>query len=127
MASAEWAARLILAAVFAIAGVAKALDPAGSVEAIRGFGVPARPAAAFGRALPWLELTIAGLLLAPATASSAAIAALALLAAFAAAIAIALARGARPACRCFGQLSAAPVGPRTLVRNLALAALAAFG
>ena len=35
-----------------------------------------------------------------------------------------LARGSTPSCRCFGQLSAAPIGTETLVRNFILLALA---
>ena len=33
---------------------------------------------------------------------------------------------ASPECRCFGQLHSAPVGPKTLARNAALAAVAAL-
>ena len=45
---------------------------------------------------------------------------------FIGAIGINLARGRRPDCHCFGQLHASPVGWKTIVRNSALAALAAF-
>jgi hypothetical protein len=52
--------------------------------------------------------------------------ALGLLAVFTAATLIALYRGARPACRCFGR-SEAPLGIRHVVRNCALAAVAGAG
>src|SRR5439155_25163345 len=48
----------------------------------------------------------------------------ALLALFIAAISINLARGRRPDCHCFGQLSSSPVSAQTLVRNAVLLALA---
>jgi thiol-disulfide isomerase/thioredoxin len=48
-----------------------------------------------------------------------------LLFAFTAAISLALARGARPACRCFGRVSARPVGWPTLARNALLMLVAA--
>jgi len=50
----------------------------------------------------------------------------AMLVLFIAVIAISLARGRRPACHCFGQLHSAPIGPRTLGRNVALLAAAVY-
>jgi hypothetical protein len=55
-----------------------------------------------------------------------ALGALALLLVFVAAIGVSLARGRKPDCRCFGQLHSSPAGLHTLVRNTALAAVAAF-
>lgn len=49
-----------------------------------------------------------------------------LLAVFAAGIALSLRQGVRAPCRCFG-VSAAPLGPRHVVRNLTLTALAVTG
>lgn len=41
-------ARVVLAAVFAVAGLAKLADRAGSRRAVTGFGLPARPAGPVG-------------------------------------------------------------------------------
>ena len=120
------AARLILFAVFAVAGVAKLLDREGSREAARGFGVPESLAGASGSGLPVAELTAAVLLLFPSTAQAGAILALVLLGAFIVAIAAAMARGEAPDCHCFGALHSEPAGAKTLVRNVILAAIAAF-
>jgi uncharacterized membrane protein YphA (DoxX/SURF4 family) len=46
------ASRLLLAAVFVVAGLAKLADRAGSRQAMRDFGVPVRLAAPFGLLLP---------------------------------------------------------------------------
>jgi thiol-disulfide isomerase/thioredoxin len=48
-----------------------------------------------------------------------------LLSTFTVAIAVNLARGRTPDCRCFGQVRARPIGPGTLVRNLILVGIAA--
>jgi hypothetical protein len=120
------AARLILAAVFAVAGAAKLADLAGSRAAVAGFGVPERLAGPVGTALPFAELAAAALLLPEATARSGAIAALGLLLAFSLGISTSIARGEAPDCHCLGQLHAEPVGRRTLARNFALAVLAGF-
>lgn len=117
-------ARLLLAAIFLLAAIAKLRDREGSSDALREFGLPAalaRPAAVL---LPLAELAVAVLLLPAATARVAAGAALGLLCVFTTAIAIQLVRGRKPDCRCFGQLRASPIGPRTLARNAAFAALA---
>jgi methylamine dehydrogenase accessory protein MauD len=120
------AARLILFAVFAVAGVAKLLDREGSREAARGFGVPESLSGAVGLGLPVAELATAVLLLFPSTAHAGAIAALVLLGAFIVAIAAAMARGEAPDCHCFGAIHSEPAGAKTLVRNVVLAALAVF-
>jgi len=119
-------ARLVLAAVFLVAGTAKLADRAGSRQAMLDFGVPSGLAAPLGTLVPVAELITALALLPVGTARWGALGALVLLVLFTAAIALALARGTAPACRCFGQLSAAPVGPGTLVRNGILLAAAAF-
>jgi peroxiredoxin/uncharacterized membrane protein YphA (DoxX/SURF4 family) len=119
-------ARLFLAGVFLVAGIAKLADLRGSQQAMRDFGVPPRLAAPLGTILPLAEIGVALALLARATAWWAALAALALLLAFVAAIGANMARGKQPDCHCFGQLHSAPAGPLTLLRNGALAAVAAF-
>jgi peroxiredoxin/uncharacterized membrane protein YphA (DoxX/SURF4 family) len=118
-------ARLILAAVFIVAGVAKLLDRPGSRQAMLGFGVPASLAGPAAIALPIVELVIGILLIPVTTAWWAALAALALLLVFIGAIAYNLSQGRTPECHCFGQLHSAPAGPLTLARNGVLALLAA--
>jgi peroxiredoxin/uncharacterized membrane protein YphA (DoxX/SURF4 family) len=125
MASIVLGARVLLAAVFAIAGVGKLLDLSGSRRAVAGFGVPARAASVTGLLLPLAELGTAVALVFPSSARWGAVAALALLVGFGAGIANALARGRAPDCHCFGQLHSAPAGRGTLVRNGVLAAIAA--
>jgi thiol-disulfide isomerase/thioredoxin len=120
------AARLVLAAVFCAAGAAKLSGRAGTRATATAFGVPAALAGAVALALPAAELLVAAALIPASSAALAGWAALALLAVFAAAVAVSLARGRRPDCPCFGQLTAAPIGWRTLARNAVLAAVAAF-
>lgn len=119
-------ARLVLALVFAVAGVAKLMDLAGSRRAVADFGVPAALAGPLGILLPLAELVIAAALLPTTTAWWGAVGALVLLLLFAAAIGANLARGRKPDCHCFGQLHSAPAGWSTLARNAVLAAPAAL-
>jgi peroxiredoxin len=120
------AARLILAAVFAVSGISKLFDLSGSQAAMRSFGVPERFTRAGGIALPIAELVIAGLLVPAATARWGALLALILLAVFIAGISYSLFRGRKFDCHCFGQLTTSEIGPPTLIRNAVLAVLAAF-
>src|SRR5215211_273305 len=119
-------ARLLLALVFLVAGVAKLADRTGSRQGLIDFGVPARLASPLGILLPLAELAVAAALIPTSTAWWGAIGALALLLLFVAGISINLARGRKPECRCFGQLHSAPAGWKTLSRNGALAAVAGF-
>jgi peroxiredoxin len=105
--------------------VAKLLDRAGSGLALAGFGIPSRLTAPLTVGLPVAELALAAALVVRASAWWGGLGALCMLLGFTAVIARSLARGERPDCRCFGQLHAAPVGWPTLLRNAALAALAA--
>ncbi len=122
----QLASTTAVTAVLATAGIAKLLDPAGSREAARAFGVSDRLAGLVARGLPLVEIAIAVLLLPTATRWYAALAALGLLLAFCGGIARVMARGEAPNCHCFGQLHSAPAGWRTLARTGALAALAGF-
>jgi peroxiredoxin/uncharacterized membrane protein YphA (DoxX/SURF4 family) len=119
------AARLALAVVFGLAGVAKLADLEGSRRALEGFGAPARLARVGGSALPVLELLVAIGLIVPAAAWWAAIAAAGMLALFIVAICVSIARGVEPDCHCFGQVHSEPAGWRTLVRNVLLLAITA--
>jgi thiol-disulfide isomerase/thioredoxin len=118
-------ARVVVAAVFALAAVTKLADLAGSRAAVAAFGVPDRLARPLGTVLPLAELAVALALVPAASARLGAAAACVLLAAFALAIARSMARGEAPECHCFGQVHSEPAGPRTLARNVALAGVAA--
>ena len=118
-------ARLILAAVFAVAGIAKLRDRAGTRRAVVAFGVPESLAAPFALLLPLAELAVAVLLLPASTQVAGALGALILLGVFSGTIAVNLARGKSPDCHCFGQLHSAPATWRTVGRNGLLAALGA--
>ena len=118
--------RALLVGVFAAAGLAKLADLEGSRAAVAGFGVPERFARIAGTLLPFAELTVAVLLLFGGTARAGAIGALVLLGLFCLGIANAMRHGESPDCHCFGQLHSEPAGPRTLIRNGALAGLAAI-
>lgn len=113
---------LILVAMFGIAGVAKWRDQAGTAQATRAFGVPFALVAPIARLLPLVELGLAIGLLVPATRLAAAIGATGLLVGFTLLVGLALSRGRRFACHCFGQSDSAPIGGHTIARNLALAA-----
>lgn len=129
MAIAVLVVRLFLAAMFALAGAAKLADRRGSRDAAADFGVPAAYAGIAALALPLAELAVAAALLPAGSAVWALAGAVALLTTFTAAIAFNVARGRAPDCHCFGQLHSEPAGPRTLIRNGLLLALAggAFG
>jgi thiol-disulfide isomerase/thioredoxin len=120
------AARLVLAAVFATAGVSKLFDLKGSRQALRDFGLPAVLAGPFGIVLPLVEIAIAVALISAGTAWYGAVGALALLVLFLAGIGYNVARGRSPDCHCFGQLHSEPAGWSTLARNGVLALIAAF-
>jgi len=120
------AARILLAAVFVVAAVAKVADLEGARGAARDFGVPSRLAGVLAPGLALAELATAALLVPASTAVGGAAAALALLLLFSGALALSLARGRAPDCHCFGRLHSAPAGWGTLARNGALASLASL-
>src|SRR5215213_3856997 len=117
-------ARLVLAGVFTLAGLAKLSDLKGSRQAIIDFGVPSSIAAPLGLVLPVAELSVAATLLPASTAWWGALGALALLSVFVVGITYNLVRGRKPECHCFGQLHSAPAGWETLARNGVLTAVA---
>jgi peroxiredoxin len=120
------AARLVLAAAFAVAGAAKLADLAGSRLSLEEFGLPRPLAGPLGTLLPIIEIAVAAALVPLASAWWAALAALALLVVFTAWIAGTLIAGRRPDCHCFGQLYSAPIGWGTMMRNGVMIVLAAF-
>jgi thiol-disulfide isomerase/thioredoxin/uncharacterized membrane protein YphA (DoxX/SURF4 family) len=119
-------ARLLIAAVFAVAGVSKFADLSGSRRAVAAFGVPERLAGPIGLFLPLAEVAVAVALLPPRSAWWGALAAVILLLLFIIGIGVNLARGQKPDCHCFGQLYSEPVGRGTLIRNGVLVLIAAF-
>jgi peroxiredoxin len=118
--------RLVLAAVFVVSGVAKLVDRDGSRQALRDFGLPAVLTSPLGIALPVGELVIALALLPAVSAWGASVAALGLFSVFVVGIAVNLARGRTPDCRCFGQLHSGPIGSATIARDGVLTMLAGF-
>src|SRR5947208_9686190 len=117
-------ARLLLAVVFLVAGLAKLAGRAGSRQALWGFGLPAVLADPFGVLLPVAEMGVALALLPPISAWWGGLGSLILLLLFVAGIGYNLAQGRQPECHCFGQLHSSPAGWPTLIRNVVLAALA---
>lgn len=124
MVSAESVVAAMLAAVFVAAAIGKLRNRPRSVDAVRDFGVPASLSAPVALALPFVELAVAVGLLLSVTRRGAAFAAAGLLTAFTGAIAANLLRGRRPACNCFGQSTAKPIGSASLLRNGVLIAAA---
>src|SRR5207249_5338313 len=116
--------RFALAAVFAVAGLAKLRDGRGSRKSMVDFGVPTSLTPALAMSLPLAELACSIALLRDRWAVVGAAGAMALLAVFIVGITASLVRGRTPTCHCFGQLNSSPVSWRTLVRNLTLLALA---
>src|SRR5215216_414014 len=119
-------ARLVLGALFSLAGVAKLSDLKGSRKAIIDFGLPAVLASPLAVLLPLAELGVGAALIPASSAWWGALGALGLLLFFVVGISINLGRGRKPECHCFGQLHSAPAGWRTLARNGVLAAIAGF-
>ena len=117
-------ARIVLAAVFAVAGAAKLADRRGTRQAVTDFGAPEGLAGLLAIVLPLAELTVACLLVFPATAVAGAIGALALLLIFSAAITLNLAHGRAPECHCFGSCALRRRAGGPSGRNGTLAALA---
>lgn len=118
--------RLILAAIFALAGIGKFLDLDGSEKAVKDFGVPENLAKPFSVLLPAAEILIAILLLPTATAWFGAILGFFLLLTFIGAMLYQMARGNAPDCHCFGQIHSEPVGKKSLIRNAIIALFAFF-
>jgi peroxiredoxin len=112
--------RLLLAAVFAIAAVAKLGRRAETESTLGAFGVGLGSRRPLAIALPLVELTIAAALLPAASAPYAGVAAFGLLAVFTVAVARVLRRGEQVDCNCFGSLGASRISGWTLARNLAL-------
>lgn len=120
------AIRLILFAVFALAGVGKLLDLKGAEKAVKDFGTPEEFAKPFAIAIPFAEIVFAFCFLFPSTSWTGAIGGLVLLMSFSIGMIWQMAKGNAPDCHCFGQLHSEPVSRRTLVRNIIFSGLALF-
>jgi thiol-disulfide isomerase/thioredoxin/uncharacterized membrane protein YphA (DoxX/SURF4 family) len=116
--------RLVLFAVFALAGIGKLLDLSGSEKAVKAFGTPPEFARFFAVAIPVAELIFAFCFLFPDTSWLGALGGLILLASFIGGMAWQMRQGNAPDCHCFGQIHSEPVGVKSLVRNIIFAALA---
>src|ERR1700689_2127288 len=119
-------ARLGLAAVFFVAGVAKLADRPGTRQALANFDVPPRLAGPLLLLLPAAELAAATALVFPTTARWGAAGSLLLLALFVVGLTRVLRRGEAPDCHCFGQLHSKPASQSTVARNVVLAIPAAY-
>jgi len=117
--------RLVLAAVFAVAGAQKLPDPAESVRAVRAYRVlPEAVVPAVGYGLPVLEIALALLLVVGLLTRLSATLTAALLAVFIAGVGSAAARGLSIDCGCFGGGGQVQAGQThytsEIVRDLAL-------
>jgi len=116
--------RLLLFAVFALAGIGKLLDLEGSEKALKAFGTPEEFAKTFAVALPFAEIVFAVCFLFTETSWLGAIGALILLLSFIGGMIWQISQGKAPDCHCFGQIHSEPVGRKTLIRNIGFAVLA---
>jgi peroxiredoxin/uncharacterized membrane protein YphA (DoxX/SURF4 family) len=117
------AIRLVLFAVFAVAGIGKLLDIKGSIKATENFGIPESLSKIIGNMLPYLELLLAVGLLFQTTSWFAAIGLTCLLTAFIVGMLNQMRLGNAPECHCFGQFSSEPVSNKSVVRNVVFAVL----
>lgn len=120
-------APLALAVVLGLSGLAKLPAPDATADMVRALRLPRLLGPrAVARALPWVEIATAALLLSPWPWSYAvgAGSALALCLAFTAVVGHALRLDPRPDCACFGAVGDHRITGRTLARNLLLTALA---
>ena len=115
-----YAAAVALAAIFAIAAVAKFRDIAATERDFAGLGIPR--ASFFARFVPLAELSIVALLL--IVPPSGALAALVTLAFFTTFLIGRLRAGVRAPCACFGSSRAQPISALDVIRNLLLMGLA---
>jgi methylamine utilization protein MauE len=119
-------ARLLLAAVFAVAAVGKLARREQTEETLGKFGVGAGLRSPLAIALPLAELAIAVGLLPAVSAPWAGVAAFLLLSAFTVGVARILRGEEEVECNCFGSLAPSRVSGWTLARNAGLLVIAAF-
>lgn len=120
-------ARLALGGTWIAAGSAKLASNGGLRDSVARFGLlPDRAAHAVAIVLPWIEVSLGGLLIVGQWTKPAAEASIGLLFVFNAAISINLLRGNRVACHCFGQFGRKPISWWSVARNLVLLAVASL-
>ncbi len=110
--------RILLVAIFGVAGFAKLYDLSGSEKAVQGFGVPESLAKPLGVLLPIVEIMIAISLIFVQTSWYGAFSAIVVLAIFCAGMSWQMYQGNAPDCHCFGQVHSEPVSPKSLIRNI---------
>ncbi len=114
------ATAIVLALLFVAAAAAKLRDRSATATSFAALGVPAPSTMAL--VVPAGEIVVAlALVLVPAVGSVAAVASLAFFTAF---VAARLREGVRAPCACFGAVTAHPLGPGDLLRNVGLLVLA---
>lgn len=113
------AARIVLGVVLLVSGALKLRDPAWP-PAAAALGTPAPLIPLVAPA----EIAVGALTAAGAIEPWPAAAGLVMLVAFTVVLVRTLLSGARPVCACFGSVSARPIGPASIVRNVALVAIA---
>jgi peroxiredoxin len=118
--------RLLIAAIFFVAGLTKLFDQQGTRKSLRDFGMPSWAARPLRMVLPLAELAVAVLLIPIPTALWGSLGAITLLLFFIVGITVNLLLGRKPACNCFGQLHSKPIGWATLTRNCILIGWAGF-
>lgn len=119
-----WAVRLLLAGVFGLSAWGKFSDLSGTRKSVGEFGIPIRLVPTVAWTLPVAEAAVAAGLLLPWATIAASILGTVLLLIFTMAILRLLRAGKRPACSCFGAISATPIGRGTVIRNALLLAVA---
>lgn len=110
--------RILLIAIFGVAGIAKLYDLSGSKKAVEGFGIPESLAKPLGILLPIAEIIVALSLIFVETSWYGAIGAAFLLTAFIIGMSWQMYQGNAPDCHCFGQVHSEPVSPKSLIRNV---------
>lgn len=118
------ALRLALAAVFGVAAFGKLADREGSEKALNDFRVPKALVPALIYLLPLSEIVVAISLLFVEISWFGAIGAAGLFAVFTGGMVYQFAKGNAPDCHCFGQIHSEPVGVSSILRNVALIAIA---
>jgi uncharacterized membrane protein YphA (DoxX/SURF4 family) len=116
-------ARLLVGTVLLVAGLAKLRMPTHKFfQVVMGYSLVPRPVAlVLAHGLPWVEITLGGLLLVGLWSHLVSLASIALLLIFSSGIALNLLRGKRNECGCFQSLT--PVQWKLIFRNLLLVAL----
>src|ERR1700733_7579539 len=111
--------KILLAAVFGVAGIAKFLDIKGNEQAMKVFGLPDVLIKPFTFILPAMELFFAFLLLTNFRWYGA-LGVTLLLVLFLAGMLYQVSEGNAPDCHCFGRLYSEPVGYSSIIRNAVL-------